>query len=67
MPESLTRKKTSPGVRLQIGTASGFNSEPRPASDRNGVRLRVGIPVRNKSESAPWNTMYLQRGPFAAA
>ncbi len=53
MPESLTRKKTSPGVQLQIGTASGFKSEWWPASNRNRVRLRVGIPVRNASESAP--------------
>jgi len=33
-------------VRLQIGTLSGFVSERRPASNRNGVRLQVGIGVR---------------------
>src|SRR5215831_4781156 len=33
-------------VRLQIGTLSGFVSERRPASNRNAVRLQVGIGVR---------------------
>jgi hypothetical protein len=32
--------------------AAAFISERRPTSNRNGGRLRVGIPGRNKSESA---------------
>jgi hypothetical protein len=32
--------------------AAGFISEWWPASNRNGGRLHVGIPGRNKSESA---------------
>jgi hypothetical protein len=35
MPESLTRKKTAPGVRLQIGMVAVFKPEPCPASRRN--------------------------------
>ena len=31
---------------------AGFISESWPASNRNGGRLHVGIPGRNKSESA---------------
>ena len=35
--------------------AAGFISEWGPASNRNGGRLHVGIPGRNKSESAAVN------------
>ena len=58
MPELLTRGELCgwcledrPNGRLQIRTLSGFISERRPTSNRNGVRLRVGIPGRIKSES----------------
>src|SRR5262244_2291091 len=37
-------------VRLQIGTLSGFVSERRPASNRNAVRLQVGMP-----EASNWS------------
>jgi hypothetical protein len=40
-----------PGRKL-IGMPAGFISEWWPASNRNGGRLHVGIPGRNKSESA---------------
>jgi hypothetical protein len=40
-----------PGRKL-IGMPAGFISEWWPASNRNGDRLHVGIPGRNKSESA---------------
>ena len=60
MPELLTRGELCgwcleerPNGRLQIRTLSGFISERRPTSNRNGVRLRVGIPGRIKSESTP--------------
>jgi hypothetical protein len=43
MPESLTLKKTSPGVRLQLGT--------RPASNRNRGRLQIGMVSGFASES----------------
>ena len=58
MPEGLTRGELSGTFkacsddRLQIGTVAGFVSERWPVSNRNGGRLRVGIPGRNKSESA---------------
>ena len=38
-------------VRLQIGTLSGFVSERRPASNRRGVRLQIGIGVRLRRNS----------------
>jgi len=40
-------------VRLQIGTLSGFVSERRPASNRRGVRLQIGIGVRLRRNSQP--------------
>jgi hypothetical protein len=48
-----------PGRKL-IGMPAGFISEWWPASNRNGGRLQVGIPGRNKSESAftKWWTQY---------
>lgn len=55
MPEGLTQTKTLPSRktgRLQIGMPAGFISEWWPASCRNGSRLQIGIPGRNKSESA---------------
>ena len=59
MPEGLTRGELSGTFkacsddRLQIGTVAGFVSEGCPASNRNAGRVRVGIPGRNESESAP--------------
>src|SRR5260370_20559521 len=44
-----------PGRKL-IGMPAGFISEWWPASNRNRGRLHVGIPGRNKSESAPQMT-----------
>ena len=40
--------------------AAGFISEWWPASNRNGGRLHVGIPGRNKSESAfdEWTSVF---------
>lgn len=55
MPEGLTQTKTPPSQkpgRKLIGMPAGFISEWWPASNRNGGRLHVGIPGRNKSESA---------------
>lgn len=47
MPEGLTQTKTPTSK-----TPAGFKSECRPVSFRNRGRLHVGIPGRNKSESA---------------
>ena len=47
MPEGLTQTKTATSK-----IPAGFISECRPASFRNGGRLQIGIPGRNKSESA---------------
>ena len=54
MPEGLTQTKTPTLLRSRklIGMPAGFISEWWPASNRNGGRLHVGIPGRNKSESA---------------
>ncbi|MGY3413127.1 hypothetical protein ACVWZV_009293 [Bradyrhizobium sp. GM5.1] len=55
MPEGLTQTKT-PTSKTPAGFKSewpaGFISEWWPASNRNDGRLQVGIPGRNKSESA---------------
>ena len=40
--------------------AAGFISEWWPASNRNGGRLHVGIPGRNKSESAIKDTNHVK-------
>ena len=55
MPELLTQTKTPTSSETWpelIGMPAGFISEWWPASNRNGGRLHVGIPGRNKSESA---------------
>src|SRR6202022_1125010 len=51
------------GGRKLIGMPAGFISEWWPASNRNGGRLHVGIPGRNKSESAGirrWHRLALE-------
>ena len=50
MPEWLTRRETPQSI---AGRVAGFKSEWWPTSNRNGGRLRLGIPGRLQSESAP--------------
>ena len=50
MPEGLTQTKTPTSKN-----PAGFKSECRPVSFRNRGRLQIGIPGRNKSESAGRN------------
>ncbi|WP_288051912.1 hypothetical protein, partial [Acidiphilium sp.] len=48
MPESLTQ----PNNAQNLSQVAGMKSECRPASNRNGGRLHLGIPGRLQSESA---------------
>ena len=70
MPEGLTLAKTSFREKLtgySSESLSGFSSESCPASNRNGVRLHVGIPVRIGSESAlglSWSELLAHARPL---